>query len=530
MNDAGGGEPAPASLEEVRVDLMVPTLELRQVSKHYPGVQALADASFSVARGSVHGLLGENGAGKSTVVNIVCGVTTPDSGQVLFAGESVRLRNPHDAVRHGVGVVHQELSLIPSLSIQENVLLGHIPRRASLFVDWIGLGRQARAALASVGLSVDPSTLAGALPTSAQQQVEIARALASNPSLLVMDEPTSALTSDEVDRLFGIVRGLCATGLSVLFISHRFEEVWRICDEITILRGGQVVLTQPTAELEYRAAAKAMIGHALARQEQTSTVPSDIGLLDVVHLSTDKLRDVNLSVREGEVVGVAGALGAGKSELLRALFGTDPSARGEVFIGGERVVIGSPQAAMRHGVFLVPDDRKRDGAVMGMSVADNITLPYLGVLSVAGFIDRKRQNGFVEAYVKRLGIRISRTSQRLLTLSGGNQQKVVLARWLSLQPRVLLLDEPTRGLDVGAKEEIYALIHDLSSAGVGILVAPSEVAELFRICHRICVLRDGSVSREFDAATSNEDDIVLAAHASEATALTGSAAVGSGRG
>ncbi|HZD67651.1 MAG TPA: sugar ABC transporter ATP-binding protein [Actinomycetes bacterium] len=488
-------------------------LDLKNVSKRFPGVVALDKVSIGIERGEIHALLGENGAGKSTIVNLIGGVLAADEGEIVFDGAAARFRDPRDSVRHGIAIIHQEPALLPSLSVAENVMIDHLPRRLGGLVDWPKLRRQAGEVLERVGLALDPDEPVERLATGARQQVEIAHAVAANPKLLVMDEPTSALTEQEVERIFEVIRNLRGDGLSVIFISHRFDEVWELSERLTVLRDGQVVFTRPAAETSHAEAAEAMVGRTISTAARRSRRKPGEEVLAVRGLVSDRLAGVDLRLRAGEVVGVGGALGAGKSELLRALFGVDDTVTGgEADIAGQPARIDSARAAMRHGIFFVPEDRKREGLVLSMSVADNITLPYLHAFSRGGLLSTRAQTSFADRFVERLRIKTPSARQRTINLSGGNQQKAVLARWLSLEPRVLLLDEPTRGLDVGAKEEVYELIAELAGNGVGILFVATEVPELLRICDRIYVMRDGRVAREFDADRCSEQQIVLASH------------------
>jgi ribose transport system ATP-binding protein len=493
-----------------------PILELRNVSKAFPGVQALQRASFAVERGEVHALLGGNGAGKSTIVNIVAGHFAPDDGEVVIDGCPVRLHRPRDSIAQGISVIFQELFLVPDLSVAENIFLGRLPRRSWATVDWRELDKQAEIVLRRLGLAISPRAMVGELSTGVQQQVEIARAITAAPKILVMDEPTSALTAHEIDRLFEVVDTLKAQGITLIFISHNLDEVWRISDRMTVLRDGKVVLTCATGEMTPKRLAEAMVGHEL--RAGASVVHRERGEAKLVlkGLTNRHLANVSLEVGRGEVVGLAGALGAGRSELLHAIFGLDALEAGEVFLEGRPCTAGSPRAAIRQGVYLVPEDRKTAGLILSMSVAENITLPYAGELSVLGFVSRKRRAEITGRYVDQLGIKTPSLRQRVLNLSGGNQQKVVLARWMSMKPEVLLLDQPTRGLDVHAKEEVYALMRRLAGQGVAILFAATELAELIQVCDRIYALRSGEIVREFPvAAACTEQQILLASIADD---------------
>jgi ABC-type sugar transport system ATPase subunit len=484
-------------------------LAFRDVRKDFPGVRALKGVSFDVRAGEVHALLGENGAGKSTVVNLIGGVFAPDAGQILLDGEPVHLRAPRDSLHRGVAIIHQELTLLPDVSVAENVFVGRLPRRALIGVDQRRMRAGAREVLDRVGLHVDPDVAVRDLSTGEQQQVEIARAIAMGPRLLVMDEPTSALSEHEVEQLFAVVRRLRDEGLGIMFISHRLAEVRAITDRVTVLRDGEVVLSSRTSELRGQALAEAMVGRCV---EEVGRARNTLGepALVLQGVSTDQVDDVDLTVRHGEVVGLAGAMGAGKTELLRAIAGVDRIRAGHVELDGCPVRVDSPARGLEYGVFLVPEDRKQEGLILGMSVADNITLPYLRSLSRGPFVSRSAQSRVADDFIRRLGIKTPGSAQQIRKLSGGNQQKTVLARWLSMNPRVLLLDQPTRGLDIGAKEDVYAIVQELARNGVAVIFVATEIPELLRVCHRTCVMRDRRIVREFDE-TATESDIVLAA-------------------
>lgn len=501
-----------------------PTLELRNVSKSFPGVRALKRASVSILRGEVHALLGENGAGKSTMVKIIGGEYSPDEGTIILEGEEVRLRDPRDSLNKGIGIIHQELMLVPELSVAENIFLGRYPRRMFAGVQWTELRRHAQQILEQIGLNVDPDTIVSQLPTGAQQQVEIARAISMHPKLLIMDEPTSALAEQEVRRLFEVIRGLKEEGLTVIYISHHLEEIWEIADRLTVLRDGKVVFTRAATEVSETELAEAMVGRELSKFESTKTtvennvasgndekVTSGEPRLTVRGLTNATLRDINIEVNPGEVVGLGGALGSGRTELLRAIYGADQITDGEILINNTEVHIGSPAIAIRHRIYLLPEDRKQEGLLLDMSVADNISLPYIDRLTNLGFVSRGSQASVADRFVNRLKIKTPGLNQRVENLSGGNQQKTILARWLSMEPRVLLLDQPTRGVDIGAKEEIYELIQELAKSGVAVLFVATELPELLRVCDRIYVMRNGMIAQEFAAPGCSEEDLFLAA-------------------
>jgi ribose transport system ATP-binding protein len=487
-------------------------LELEGISKTFPGVRALADVHLSIERGEIHALLGENGAGKSTLVNIIGGTLRADDGTISISGRILQPRSARDSIRDGIAVIHQELSVVPALSVTENISLGRLPGyRTGLLVDWTAARARAVVMLERLGADIDPDVDAMSLSTGAQQQVEIARALASEPLLLVMDEPTSALSEHETSMLLATVRKLAESGLTVIYITHRLEEIRRIANRLTVLRDGRVTLTAETSNVSRSAIVEAMIGRSLAVSGSSHPSSSRKPVLQLDGLATAKLGAIDLTLHEGEILGVAGLLGSGRTSFMRAIYGLDRRLGGRMLIDGRPVRISSPLDATRHRVFLVPEDRKAQGLVLTMSVLDNMTLPLLGRLSRWGFLDRKRQKSIAKTFIDRLHIKTSGPYQRVGLLSGGNQQKVVLARWLSLKPRVILLDQPTRGLDIGAKEEVYELIRELGDSGVGVIFVATEIPELLRIADRIVVLHGGSVVTDIPGHGATEHDIFLAA-------------------
>jgi ABC-type sugar transport system ATPase subunit len=498
----GAGEAPPARAADD------PLLSLEGVTKRFPGTVALDGASFTLRAGEVHGLLGENGAGKSTVVNLIGGILRPDDGRILVRGTPVEFTRPRDSLAQGIALIHQELSLLEDLSVAENVFVGRLPRRGPR-VDWAALRRRTAGALDRIGLRVDPDCPVRLLSTGEQQQGEVAKALAREPDLLVMDEPTSALGEHDAQQLLDIVRKLAADGLAVLFISHRMAEIRAVTDRITVLRNGSVVLTRPTEGLSAGELAEAMMGRQVDTVRRGASAPGPPALV-LRGVTTAEVADVDLEIRQGEIVGLAGAMGAGRTELMRAIYGADHLVRGELALGGQPVRVGSPADAVRLGIFLVPEDRKREGLILGMSAADNVALPYLGHLARAGLVSRPAQAAIVDRLVERLGIKVASLRQPVRELSGGNQQKIILARWLSMSPRVLLFDQPTRGLDLGAKEDVYRIAGDLAEAGVAVLFVATELPELLRVCDRIYVMRDRRVAAELRASECTEHDLFLA--------------------
>lgn len=488
------------------------------VSKAFPGVRALDEVNFAVRTGEIHALVGENGAGKSTIVNMIGGVFVPDTGQMAMDGKPIRFPDPGTSWSHGIAIIHQELALIPEMSVGENILLGHLPSRFGR-VDWSELRLKATAVINRIGLKVDADTIVSDLSTGEQQLVEIARAIASEPKLLVMDEPTSALSAIEAARLFAVIRKLRDEGLSTIFISHRLEEVLALADRVTIIRDGKLVFTRYASAVTAAEIAEAMIGRRLGESHGASNKPDRNGppRLETIALCGPSLLGIDLKIWPGEVVGIAGPLGAGKTELLRTLVGLDLRESGEIQIDGKPAAIDSPSTAISQHIFMVPEDRKLDGLVLEMSVAHNVTLPFLDRFVVNGFFSFHRQAVAANELIENLGVKTADPDQRIAQLSGGNQQKCVLARWLAMEPLVLLLDQPTRGLDVGAKQEVYRLVRDLAKAGIAVLFVATEIPELLEVCHRVLIMRNGRlVGHLEDLRKETERSIFLAAFGAHA--------------
>ena len=494
-------------------------LEARGIRKAFPGVQALAGAGISVRPGRLNALLGENGAGKSTLMNILAGVFPPDAGSILLDGRPVAFRSPREAQAAGVSIIFQELNLVGGLSVAENIFLGRQPVNAWGLVDRRRMLREARNLLATLDLDVDPALPVERLKVGTRQMVEIAKALSFDARLLILDEPTSALTEHEVHTLFAAIRRLKARGVGMIYITHRLDELPEIADDVTIFRDGVLV-----HEAAFRAAdrgdyVRRMVGRDLADLYPRSQVTPGRPLLAVEGLSVTRpgggqplVTEASLTVHTGEVVGLFGLMGAGRTELLEAVAGLRPrDTTGAVRVAGEAAVIRSPHDALAAGIVLAPEDRKADGLVLGMSVAENVSLSSLDRATRFGLVSRRLEKARAAAAVARLAIKTPSTAQRVGTLSGGNQQKVVLAKGLACDPRVLLLDEPTRGIDIGAKREIYTLIDDLARGGMAILVASSELPEILGISDRILVLAEGRVTAEFRRGAATEQALLHAA-------------------
>jgi ABC-type sugar transport system ATPase subunit len=484
-------------------------VRFEHISKRFPGARALDDVTFEIAAGSCHALCGENGAGKSTLGKILAGIHSPDSGRLLLFEKSVSFSGPEQALAAGVGMVHQELAFCENLSVAENLCLSALPSSGG-FLDPRAMRRKAEEMLAAIGAQIDVRRRVGELTTGQQQMLQIASAVGTGAKIIVFDEPTSSLSQHEAERLYELIAQLRASGVTSIYVSHRMEEIFRLCDAVTVLRDGTHVSTVPTAELTQAALVQMMIGRPL-EDYFPSHIHAQSGdeLLRVEALSSPgKFSDVSFTVRAGEVLGFAGLVGAGRSEVAQAIFGLDPAVTGRVLVGGKLIVLAGAREAMRAGLGLVPEDRKRQGLVLSMTALANTTLPILSVLSRWSFIKRRTERSLVGSYFQRLRVRAASVDVVTAGLSGGNQQKLVLAKWLAAKCQVLLLDEPTRGVDVGAKAEIHALIDELASRGAGVLLISSELPEVLNLCTRIIVLRAGRIAGELPRAAATQDALM----------------------
>jgi monosaccharide-transporting ATPase len=485
--------------------MSTPLLRMEGITKTFGSAMALDRVDLTLQRGEVHALVGENGAGKSTLVKIMTGAYHRDSGSVLLEGAAVDFDTPAEAQAAGVCAVHQEIHLLGHRTVAENIYLGREPRRFGL-IDWGKMNADTGTLLAGLGLDIDPRATLGELNTARQQMVAIARGVSLGAKVLVLDEPTSSLSPREVSILYELVGRLKAQGTAIVYISHRFDELYAICDRVTVLRDGKLVSTRALAGLERIDLVCLMLGksrealaagttsfgeHRATRSTGNGASTAEPVLRTESLARGQKLRGVSLDVRPGEIVGVAGLLGSGRTETARAVFGAAPSEQGTVFLGGTRVDPRSPDDAIRAGVGFVSEDRKAEGIIPELSIRENLTLAALPTLTRFGIVSRTKQREIVERFMKRLGIKATSADQRIRELSGGNQQKVLLARWLCTQPKLLILDEPTRGIDIGAKGEIQHLVNELAGGGLGVLMISSELEELVEGSSRVVVLRDG---------------------------------------
>jgi ABC-type sugar transport system ATPase subunit len=487
----------------------VSALSFRHITKRFPGVLALDGVSFDVGEGSCHALCGENGAGKSTLGRILAGIYPSDGGQVLLSGQPLALTSPEAALAAGIGIVHQELAFCENLSVAENLCLHDLPSRG-MFLSRRDLWRRADAMLATIGASVDVRRPVGELTIGQQQMVQIAAALSHGARVIVFDEPTSSLSQHEARRLYELIAGLRQRGVTSLYVTHRMEEIFRLCDTVTVLRDGRHVATRPCASLDTGALVEMMIGRRLADYfpAEASSRTSDELLRVDGFSSPSRFENVSFSVRAGEVVGVAGLVGAGRSEVAQAIFGLDALATGTIAVGGRQVRIRSPREAMRLGIGLVPEDRKHQGLVLSMSAQSNTTLAVLETVARAGFIRDKSERALAGGYLDELDVRTPSPDTIAAALSGGNQQKIVLAKWLAARCRILILDEPTRGIDVGAKAQIHALIAGLAARGAAVLLISSELPEILHLSTRILVLRRGRLAGEIARAQASQDALM----------------------
>jgi len=488
-----------------------PVLQLEGIVKTFPGVRALDGVSFDVRPGEVHALMGENGAGKSTLMKVLAGMYRPNEGHVYIEGTPVVMANPIEAKEEGVILIHQELSLAEQMTVAENVFLGELPRSRWGFVDWKVLDNRVGTILKKLNCDFGPRTRVGDLSIAKKQMVEIARALTHHAKVVVFDEPTASLTDAEKVVLFDVINDLKADGVGIVYISHRMEEIFTISDRISVLRDGSYRGTLMTAETDEDEVTQLMIGRSL--DYSRSVEHGEIGdvTLEVEGLSCGKLyRDIGFAVKAGEVVGFYGLVGAGRTEIAETLFGLREPSAGTIRLGGKKVTIDSPAEAIENGISLVPESRKEQGLVLGMNCRDNITLPQVGDMTAGPFVSNGAEIAIYDMYRDRLDIKAPSWRSLVGNLSGGNQQKIVIGKWLAMKPRVLIVDEPTRGIDVGSKAEIHNLIRELARSGYAVIVISSEMPEILRVSDRVIAMYQGRIMREFTADEVNEDNLVQA--------------------
>jgi len=484
-------------------------LRAEHISKSFPGVNALDDVQLRVKKGTVHALMGENGAGKSTLMKILVGKYRPDAGSIYFKGHPVQFKSVHDAIRAGITMIHQELLPFSDLSVAENIFMGNEPR--GIFPGGINLSkrnRDAQSLVNRIGLTIPVSRRMGSLSIAQMQMVEIAKALSNKAELIIMDEPTSALSDREAMILFGILQELKEQGIAIIYISHKMDEIQKIADTITVMRDGRYMGTHQADEISHDALISLIVGRSLRTVfEKRRTVPGKL-LLEVQGLTGKRFRNIHFSVRSGEVLGLAGLMGAGRSEIVNAIFGLERKFSGTIRVKGKPAVIQSPKDAMKYGIGLITEDRKRTGLVLSASVRQNITLAALKRLSDGPFISGKKERAVADQEIQRFGIKTPSMHQKVNFLSGGNQQKVVMAKVLLNDPDIIMLDEPTRGIDIGAKAEIYKLINELAVMGKAIILISSELPEVLGLSDRILVMREGRVQAELTANEATQEKIM----------------------
>jgi ABC-type sugar transport system ATPase subunit len=485
-------------------------IEFRSVSKVFGGVTALRDVTLQIGQGECHGLMGENGAGKSTLGKALAGIHRPDGGEILIAGERPDLSNPRNALAAGVAMVHQELAFCPDLSVAENLCMGRYPKRMGLMLDQREMHRRAEMQLARIGVELDVRKHLRDLSTAQEQLVQIAAAVGTNPRILIFDEPTSSLSEPESQRLFELIETLKADGLTMIYVSHRMPELFRLCDKISVLRDGAYVGTLEKSDMTQDTVVQMMIGRTV--QEFFGEAPrtqSGETVLSVQNLSSrGTFQDISFEIKAGEVVGFAGLVGAGRSEVARAIFGLDKEATGSVRIAGEELQMGSVKNALRAGVGMVPEDRKRQGCVLGMSCRENVSMAILDQIDRAGFLDQKQEKTIATEFIDQLRVKTASMDAPVNSLSGGNQQKIVIAKWLARGGRLLIVDEPTRGVDVGAKAAIHALLDELAAKGLAIMLISSELPEVLNLSHRIMVMREGRLAGELSKADATQESVL----------------------
>ena len=486
-------------------------VKMQNISKSFPGVQALDDCSLELLPGEVHALLGENGAGKSTLMKILTGIYQADSGEIFFEGRQVRISSVLDARDLGITMIHQELNLLTNLSVAQNIFIGREEKKHKLFLDEKAIQEKANRLLKRVGLQIDPATMVSELTVAQQQVVEIAKAISYNSKVVIMDEPTAPLSSGEIDRLFEVIRDMKNAGISVVYISHRMDEIKRICDRATILRDGKYIATVGVAETSLDEIISAMVGRKVTytRTRSENTRVEGEEALRVEGLTWgNRVRNVSFSCRKGEILGFAGLIGAGRTETARLIFGAERPDSGDIYVYGVSIAIKSPYDAVRHGISYLSEDRKQFGLITEMSLEGNITIASVPELSRLGFVNRQKCEMEARQFADMLKIKAPSLKVLVKSLSGGNQQKVVVAKWLLKNTDILIFDEPTRGIDIGAKDEICNLLKDLADMGKTVIMISSEMQEILRVCDRIIVMHEGEITGELDANTAKQEDIL----------------------
>ncbi|MCY7453378.1 sugar ABC transporter ATP-binding protein [Bacillus altitudinis] len=487
-------------------------IEMHNIHKAFGKNTVLSGVSFDLVTGEVHALMGENGAGKSTLMNLLTGLYSLDQGTILIDGKETAFKNPKEAEQHGIAFIHQELNIWPDMTVLENLFIGKeiYTKFGLLDTKKMKVLAQRQLDRLSVNLSLDQE--AGSCSVGQKQMIEIAKALMTDAKVIIMDEPTAALTDREIEKLFQVIESLKKEGVSIVYISHRMEEIFAICDRITIMRDGKTVDTKAIPETNFHEVVKKMVGRELTDRYPERTPSLGDTILEVKQATRKgQFQDISFSVKAGEIVGVAGLMGAGRTEMMRSLFGLDPLDQGEIWVHGKKAVIKKPSDAVKLGIGFITEDRKDEGLMLDASIRENIGLPNLESFSPKGLIDKKNEQDFVDLLIKRLTIKTASSEISARSLSGGNQQKVVIAKWIGIQPKVLILDEPTRGVDVGAKREIYQLMNELTDRGVAILMVSSELPEVLGMSDRVLVIHEGTISGELSKTEATQERIMTLA-------------------
>jgi inositol transport system ATP-binding protein len=489
-------------------------LELENITKEFPGVKALDNIQLKVKKGTVHGLMGENGAGKSTLMKIIFGIYTPDKGTIKFKGKELKVSGPKEAVKNGISMIHQELSPVPHMTVAENIFLG---REFSFGkTGWVNnkkMVEESRKLFETLNINIDPTTKMKDLSIANMQMVEIATAVSYNADLIIMDEPTSAITDKEVDQLFGIIRSLQAKGVTIIYISHKMDEIFKICDELTVFRDGKYIGTKGASEIDQDMLIQMMVGREIKQVFHKEKAEIKEVALSVQNLSRrGKFQNVSFELRKGEILGIAGLMGAGRTEVIESIFGVDPHDSGDIYINGKKVKIKTPQDAIKHKMALLTEDRKLTGAFLPISIKENMIISNISKFLKFGLINRRLVNEKCNEQVQILNIKTPHINQLIMNLSGGNQQKVLLARWLLNDPDILILDEPTRGVDVGAKSEIHKIMSKLAQEGKAIIMISSELPEILGMSDRIIVMHEGHKKGELAREEANQEKILELAY------------------
>jgi len=487
-------------------------LEMEGICKSFSGVKVLEDVSFRVRKGQVHALVGGNGAGKSTLMKILTGVYNRDDGTIKINGRKARINDPNDAKDNGIRMIFQELSLIPTLTVAENIFLTHEPKKMKYVIDKKEMVGKVKELLENFGIDVDPNAVVNTLGVGYCQLIEIAKALSREASILIMDEPTASLSETETATLFELVKKLKEKGVSIIYISHRMNEIFQIADEITVLRDGKNVITTESKNLTMEKIIEHIIGTSVEKAfewKERNYKWDDSYLLEVEGLDVNsKVKDISIKLKKGEVLGIAGLMGSGRTEIVQAIFGIDRKIKGDIFIEGKKLKIRNVDDAIKEGIVLVPEDRRRQGLILKHTVKENITLPILKRLKKILLIENNRANKIVSDSIKELGIKTESMNKEVRLLSGGNQQKVVIAKWLKTDPKVLLMDEPTAGVDIGAKSEIIGIIRQFADTGRGVIIISSELAELLAVCDRIMVINKGKITGELQRKDIESEEVL----------------------